>query len=329
MMPSPQHTGGYDGKSGTNPRWDFDAGLDIRLIQSDQKLNSVRKRPTSAGQQRLSRSSQSQLFSPAQRQYLLLDSPWSPSEPIKSSTEKSNAAKLASHRMRVDPTKRYDHMKLPPVEHTDVFLNREESEHDDKNDDIPTMIRGKLLKSMEPSDVVIVVEHCCDCSKHRGTVRHDPFKYKSVANSITKYLAETVHSCCLNVRLGVMQYALRKSNRLGALEIYLFYKGPNGAFEMKELHSKIASNFWPSTSLMGKRLRESLSDWCIQILSLPDKYPVLWLETSLSNKGWDYAADSTEPFQVMWVFDCREMQVGHLVVIALLFSSFSFRDSFY
>ncbi|CAM9715266.1 unnamed protein product [Ectocarpus fasciculatus] len=142
---------------------------------------------------------------------------------------------------------------------------------------------------MEKGDVVVTVEHCHGCHRHRMTTRHDPEVYLSHANAVKELLIESLRE--LPVRLAVV---LKKSplrsktsplggdgggggsggaiattlrrRRVGALEVQVAARHPNRAhlLHAQVIHSKLASGRWPrlGTSMcLPNRLRRALESW--------------------------------------------------------------------
>lgn len=69
-------------------------------------------------------------------------------------------------------------------------------------------------------DVMIEVEHCCDCHLHNDqSLRHDPKKYVQVANAILYSLIKVVASSKLAVRLYALRSKTMSEKRVGALEV--------------------------------------------------------------------------------------------------------------
>ncbi|CAM9779163.1 unnamed protein product, partial [Ectocarpus sp. 4 AP-2014] len=142
---------------------------------------------------------------------------------------------------------------------------------------------------MEKGDVVVTVEHCHGCHRHRMTTRHDPQVYLSHANAVKELLTESLRE--LPVRLAVV---LKKSplrsrttlpggdgggsgsgsasattlrrQRVGALEVQVAARHPNQGhlLHAQVIHSKLASGRWPrlGTSMcLPNRLRRALESW--------------------------------------------------------------------
>ncbi|CBN79144.1 conserved unknown protein [Ectocarpus siliculosus] len=142
---------------------------------------------------------------------------------------------------------------------------------------------------MEKGDVVVTVEHCHGCHRHRMTTRHDPEVYLSHANAVKELLIESLRE--LPVRLAVV---LKKSplrsrtlspggdgggsgsgsasattlrrRRVGALEVQVAARHPNRGhlLHAQVIHSKLASGRWPrlGTSVcLPNRLRRALESW--------------------------------------------------------------------
>ncbi|CAN0394711.1 unnamed protein product, partial [Ectocarpus sp. 12 AP-2014] len=142
---------------------------------------------------------------------------------------------------------------------------------------------------MEKGDVVVTVEHCHGCHRHRMTTRHDPQVYLSHANAVKELLIESLRE--LPVRLAVV---LKKSplrsrtlspggdgggsgsgsasattlrrRRVGALEVQVAARHPNRGhlLHAQVIHSKLASGRWPrlGTSMcLPNRLRRALESW--------------------------------------------------------------------
>ncbi|CAN0040980.1 unnamed protein product [Ectocarpus sp. 8 AP-2014] len=143
---------------------------------------------------------------------------------------------------------------------------------------------------MEKGDVVVTVEHCHGCHRHRMTTRHDPQVYLSHANAVKELLIESLQE--LPVRLAVVlkksplrsrtlspggdgggsgsgsasATTLRRRRRVGALEVQVAARHPNRDHQLhaQVIHSKLASGRWPrlGTSMcLPNRLRRALESW--------------------------------------------------------------------
>lgn len=167
-----------------------------------------------------------------------------------------------------------------------------------------------LHKSLDKSDLVLVVEHCCNCKQHNSSLRHNQQKYVQVANDLLRQLGQHVHSRFMNIRLGVMRFPIINPTRIGAFEVYVAYRTQHGDLDFRELHSKIQSKFWPSYNILEKRLNSFMRGVLIPLYGMPSEYPVAWDDTGLSSDQWDYAAEAISSHEIVWVFDCRELHVS-------------------
>lgn len=69
-------------------------------------------------------------------------------------------------------------------------------------------------------DVIIAVEHCCDCENHNNqSLRHDSKKYVAMANSVLYTLIKTVVDSRYAVRVFAFRLMPTSKARLGALEV--------------------------------------------------------------------------------------------------------------
>lgn len=121
---------------------------------------------------------------------------------------------------------------------------------------------------MQPLDLIVSVEHCCNCEYHNMTLRHDSKHYVEEADSILRALAQSVHEANLCVRLGVFRFGAdvtpksRDSDadsRIGAFEVQISYKNQMGEVISELIHSKLHSRNWPSRSVTSKRLAAFLA----------------------------------------------------------------------
>ena len=188
-------------------------------------------------------------------------------------------------------------------------------------------------KYMENLDIVISVEHCCNCSFHAMSLRHKPAEYIAHANSVMKDLAQVAHQLHPCARVGVVRFhanITKKSkesdvnSRVGALEVQVAYKNAHGEVTPELIYSKLKTRRWPSKSVIEKRLKSFMSGKDIQTFEATDgdyydrqetngshSYPVgtgCWDDTPLSSAAWQYTAPGTEnsKFPVQWVFDSRD-----------------------
>jgi len=185
---------------------------------------------------------------------------------------------------------------------------------------------------MENLDIVISVEHCCNCSFHAMSLRHKPDEYVAHANTVLKDLAQTCHQFHPCARVGVVRFnanITKKSresdvnSRIGALEVQVAFKNNKGVVTPELIYSKLKSRRWPSKSVLNQKLKTFLSGQDLQIYEADEAdcyddhetngnqtYPVGtgdWDDTPLSGASWQYGHPGTEntKFPVQWVFDSR------------------------
>jgi hypothetical protein len=130
---------------------------------------------------------------------------------------------------------------------------------DFNTDPMESLIQQKqasiIRRQMESKDIVILVEHCHECTQHNSmSLRHDPKKYFDLAKMIMRETARTVHACSLNARCGVVRMPISNSARVGAFEVALLYKDNRDIFFFETIHSKLESQFWPDRDALVKRL---------------------------------------------------------------------------
>jgi len=201
---------------------------------------------------------------------------------------------------------------------------------------------------LQTSDMIIFIEHCCNCASHNGSLRHDPQKYFSFANLFLCNLSMLVHSYGLNIRLGVIRSPIKSINRIGAFEVFIFYRDQQGVFHSACLHSKLATTLWPSILSMEKNMKAFFAKTNVPLYSnksgvytstgdeglLP--YPIgfgSWEETPISKESWTFECDGVNKLlsstigspgrmkvtsnghikSVQWVFDSREHSIAYEV----------------
>ena len=212
----------------------------------------------------------------------------------------------------------------------------------DKGNDIalPTLI-SQIEELLQISDLVFVIEHCCNCKAHNGlSLRHDPEKYQQNAIFFLRKLCMLVHSYSLNIRLGAICIPFSSAGRIGAFEIYLLYRNQNGSILRTILHSKLSTTQWPSVSLLERKLKEFLVDSSVPLYADrsglyadveknegKSSYPVgfgSWDETPLADEEWNYQLDSNEltnnripnnpkKYLIQWVYDSREHTTSDII----------------
>jgi hypothetical protein len=169
---------------------------------------------------------------------------------------------------KLDASRRFKYMDLR-IESNDtgqLFPNEPEGEEFDINSEqyYENIGYGNLKKSLEPGDLIISVEHCCNCDMHNMiSLRHDASKYLDTAHGILKTSAKIVHGCNLNIRLGVARLPILGHMRYGAFEVNAIYKDKNGEIHCKLLHSKLESTFWPSKYILRRNLKAFLNECAI------------------------------------------------------------------
>jgi hypothetical protein len=78
-------------------------------------------------------------------------------------------------------------------------------------------------------DVIVIVEHCCDCEQHcTQSLRHDAKKYVQMANDVLYSIIEFISSSSVNSSSGDDHYPVRlfcmrtrplTADRIGAFEV--------------------------------------------------------------------------------------------------------------
>lgn len=155
---------------------------------------------------------------------------------------------------------------------------------------------GSLKKVLEPGDLIITVEHCCNCEMHNMiSLRHDSSKYIDTAHSILKSSAKIVHGCNLNIRLGVARLPILGHMRYGAFEVNAIYKDRNGEIHSQLLHSKLESSFWPSKYILRRNLKAFLNDCKIAVNEDEQQVQEPWHEMRLCEDHWTIQ-DTEEAF---------------------------------
>jgi hypothetical protein len=75
--------------------------------------------------------------------------------------------------------------------------------------------------SMEPLDLIVSVEHCCNCEHHSMTLRHDPREYADYSDAALLVLARKLHGM---YSLNKQRYLLRYNHLLfTAHHIYIVH----------------------------------------------------------------------------------------------------------
>lgn len=215
----------------------------------------------------------------------------------------------------LDVSRRHRHISLPPIDRIDIFLNQQP---DDDGAISPESVISKHYDvELNSGDMVIIVEHCCDCHKHNTTVRHDAIRYLQLGNEILKHLGNVVFTSCLNIRFGVVREPISDISRIGAFEITIVYKAHNGSqVERYELYSKLRTRMWPCVALLEKRLKDFFQSYHVPLYSDPPTYassavPVAEFR-SPSGFDWERAVARTTCWAIFWLFDGREDEVQAL-----------------
>ena len=217
---------------------------------------------------------------------------------------------------------------------------------------IPTFLQP-IVDNLQISDMVVMIEHCCNCSQHSGmSLRHDPKKYEQWATFFLRNLSMLLHSFRLNVRLGVLRVPFTSVSRVGAFEIFLLYRNHEGEILHSILHSKLVTTRWPSILVLEKKLKDFLVQSAVPLYSDESgeymsfgqdglkSYPIgfgPWSETPLADESWNYndsientlvspskqklKSKSVLPLnpsaikgrRVQWVYDSREHSMSKKV----------------
>ena len=129
---------------------------------------------------------------------------------------------------------------------------------------------GNIENLLEENDIIISVEHCCNCEHHNGlSLRHDAkkcnpffsfFSYSisslklssnyapldlDMARKMLQFCTKLVHSCSLNLRVGVALLPLVSDSRIGAFEVAAIQRGRIGKPISRVLHSKLETGNAP------------------------------------------------------------------------------------
>lgn len=119
-------------------------------------------------------------------------------------------------------------------------------------------------QKMEDRDLIITIEHCHNCQHHNVTTRHKEEEYVNHSSTFLRVLAQIAHECGVCARVGVGRIKANvtpkcstsdQDSRIGAFEIQIAYKQPNGKVVPVLLHSKLTTRRWPSKSVLEKRFR--------------------------------------------------------------------------
>lgn len=150
------------------------------------------------------------------------------------SSSSINAAKLqgmgmqpltaSSTSMKLNEDSVHSEPEVPTITQADIEPENSPLLQDFPNADfIPFLPENNAsLGDVNPShlDVLIEVEHCCDCQYHNDmTLRHDPKKYIQVANNIIHGLVKAIASNNFSVRVFAMRSKITSQRRIGALEV--------------------------------------------------------------------------------------------------------------
>lgn len=130
---------------------------------------------------------------------------------------------------------------------------------------LPPARNFQIYQLMEKFDLLISIEHCHNCQHHNVTTRHNPEEYIKLADDCLRNLTEKCLSLGLCLRVGVArvpaEMVTHKSklsdvdSRVGAFEVQIACRIPNGQVITEVLHSKLQSRRWPSKSVLDKRLQ--------------------------------------------------------------------------
>jgi hypothetical protein len=197
-----------------------------------------------------------------------------------------------------------------------------------------------LYEMLSSYDLLISVEHCCDCEYHQATLRHQSQEYISHAESILKATASYIHAKFPCVRLGVIRFPINsfcpkkpnhivvedESKRYGACEVQIAYRSSRGDLSFDLLHSKLKTRKWPSPGQLESRIDNFFVKNKIEIVVDPyyltfetthtegiGSYPVgvgHWDDVPLAQPGWKYSwnfenSHSQTFDSIQWVFDSK------------------------
>lgn len=153
-------------------------------------------------------------------------------------------------------------------------------------------------QKLEDRDLVITIEHCYNCQHHNVTTRHKQDDYVNNSSSFLRALAQMAHESGVCARVGVSRFKANvtekcstsdSDSRIGAFEIQVAYKGPNGKVVPKILHSKLMTRCWPSKNVLEKRFRAFIAS---------AKVSTMHPDSDTSSSSVHMAHDSTEPYPV-------------------------------
>ena len=116
---------------------------------------------------------------------------------------------------------------------------------------------------MSSYDMIICVEHCCNCTQHNLTTRHCEAKYVEYANLILHSISDFILEYNLNVRVGILRLPIQSIDRIGALEITLYYQTITKEIMNQIIYSKLLSNTWPSVTAIQNTVIHCLKNWDI------------------------------------------------------------------
>eukprot|EP00752_Nemacystus_decipiens_P009585 g8564.t1 len=140
---------------------------------------------------------------------------------------------------------------------------------------------------METGDVVVTVEHCHGCHRHRMTTRHDPEVYLRHANAVREILIEILQEAPIRLAIVLKKTKIRckalprggvgngatgatanaaRQWRVGAFEIQVAARHPDRAHQLhvRVVHSKLASGRWPrleTGAQLPTRVKATLASW--------------------------------------------------------------------
>lgn len=157
-----------------------------------------------------------------------------------------------------------------PIKALTVFL-RNTSQQRFLNTYAPAPLEALPLQpsSSELLDVIVCIEHCCDCENHSVHVWHDGKRYRNLADRILVDINKALLGSSLPIRLFACKSKPLTHSRLGALEVTVSVKAAdsllpntkNAASDMDQVdglsesgwlsysaHSKLSNGMWPNAT---------------------------------------------------------------------------------
>jgi len=177
---------------------------------------------------------------------------------------------------------------------------------------------------MSANDMILCVEHCCNCIQHHLTTRHCERKYLEYSNLLLHSVSDFILAYGLNIRIGILRLPIQTTDRMGALEISLTYKPSTADIIRQIVYSKLESKVWPSLlSIQNAVLNRMLSmqiqlkdnyldsSICVEDSSFPPAYLEAKHVSSSSHnimKCADSSLSDTEVNSILfkWVGDHRQ-----------------------